>query len=340
MKKAFVTGSAGFIGFHISKRLLENGWQVLGIDGLTNYYDVSLKEKRNSILKTYKGFSFKKVMLEDSVTLNEILGEYGPDIGFHFAAQAGVRYSLKNPRAYCKTNILGTHNLLEAIKLLNLKHLLVASSSSVYGGNKNVPYKETDNCDKQLSFYAASKKAKEVITHTYSHLYNIPTTCFRFFTVYGPWGRPDMALFKFTKLITEGYPIDIYNNGDMARDFTYIDDLIEALMRLVKCEPTSKKDDLTMHKNDSLSDVAPWRVVNIGSEHPVCLLDFIKTIEKAIGKVAKKNFLVDQIGEVPKTFADNSLLKSITKYEVKTDLDSGIRSFLEWYNEYSLDKQS
>ncbi len=338
-KRAFVTGSAGFIGFHISKKLLDEGWHVMGIDALTDYYDVSLKLARNAMLCRFPNYKFKKFLLEDFELLVKIVTEYNPTVVFHMAAQAGVRYSIENPRIYAETNFTGTFNLLEAIKNLNIEHFLLASSSSVYGSNQKMPYNENDICDNPMSIYAATKKATETISHSYSHLYSIPITCFRFFTVYGPWGRPDMALFKFTKAILEDETIDIFNNGDMSRDFTYIGDLIEALYRLINCKPNKVEMKGKKHRNETLSPVAPWRVINIGSSNPVNILNFIEALERCLGKKAKKNFSAIQPGEVIHTFADNNLLKSLTGYQANTDINVGIMSFITWYKEHILQKK-
>ncbi len=237
MKKAIVTGSAGFIGFHLSKRLLENGYEVLGIDGLTDYYDVNLKKSRNLLLKSYNKFLFMNEMLEDKLSIEKIFSDFNPNIVVHLAAQAGVRYSIESPESYVNSNLIGTFNILEALRKIKCSHFLMASTSSVYGGNKNMPYKERSNTDTQMSFYAATKKSNEVMSHSYSHLFDIPTTCFRFFTVYGPWGRPDMALFKFTRKVLAGEQIDVYNFGKMKRDFTYIDDLVTAIIKLTEVIP-------------------------------------------------------------------------------------------------------
>ncbi|MFV2003178.1 MAG: SDR family NAD(P)-dependent oxidoreductase, partial [Paracoccaceae bacterium] len=281
MPKALVTGSAGFIGYHLCRRLLAEGWQVTGLDALTDYYDVTLKERRHQMLAQSAGFTPLVARLEDEAGLSDLLAELGPDVVVHLAAQAGVRYSIDAPRTYLNSNLIGTFNLLEAVRATPVKHLLMASTSSVYGANVDMPYGETDKADSQMSFYAATKKANEAMAHSYAHLYDIPLTMFRFFTVYGPWGRPDMAIFKFTRAILNGEAIEVYNHGDMRRDFTYVDDLIEALWRLIGVVPERPTVATDIAEGDSLSPVAPFRVVNIGNAAPVALMDFITAVEQA-----------------------------------------------------------
>ncbi|MGH7074906.1 MAG: NAD-dependent epimerase/dehydratase family protein, partial [Stellaceae bacterium] len=283
-----VTGTAGFIGFHIARRLLAEGHRVTGIDGMTPYYDVTLKERRHALLLRDEKFAAHRVMLEDGEAVERIAAATKPEIVIHLAAQAGVRYSLEHPRAYLDSNIIGTFNIIEASRRHRVRHLLAASTSSVYGGNEKMPFAETDPTDHPLTIYAATKKSAEMIAHSYAHLWHIPTTMFRFFTVYGPWGRPDMALFKFVRAMLAGEPIDIYNEGRMARDFTYIDDLVEAVTRLVDKVPAIGQP---VGAIDSLSPVAPFRIVNIGGGTPVGLLDFIAEIEAALGIKAKRNLL-------------------------------------------------
>jgi UDP-glucuronate 4-epimerase len=327
----FVTGSAGFIGFHLSKRLLEDGMEVVGYDGLTQYYDDGLKQQRLEILKKYEKFTNVEGMLEDGPLLAKTISEAGPDAIVHLAAQAGVRYSVERPDVYISSNLVGTFNVLEAARALKPRHLLIASTSSVYGGNTESPSREVVAADKPLSLYAATKKATEAMSHSYAHLYGIPTTCFRFFTVYGPWGRPDMALFKFVSAIERGDAIDVYGGGDMRRDFTYIDDLIEAIVRLMAAVPERGKPVDVPGGADSLSSAAPWRVVNIGGEQPVGLMDFIQTIERHLGKPAKKTMLPMQPGDVTQTHAAAGLLKALTGYLPATPVEQGVREFVEWY---------
>ena len=333
MKRILVTGAAGFIGFHVSKKLLDDGWHVFGLDSLSDYYDVKLKESRNTILGSYSNYIFDKGLIEDCDCVSSIFKDFKPEFVIHLAAQAGVRYSLDFPSSYVNSNLIGTFSILEAAKKYGLEHLLMASTSSVYGGNSEMPYKEIDKCDLPMSFYAATKKANESMSHSYSHLFNIPVTCLRFFTVYGPWGRPDMALFKFTKSILEDNPIDIFNKGEMVRDFTYIEDLSCAITKLIPIIPQSVSPS---KKNviDSLSEIAPWRVVNIASSNPQKLMNFIEKLEKFLGKKARKNFLEIQPGDVPKTEADISLLIKLTGFKPETSLDTGIASFVNWYMDY------
>lgn len=335
MQRILVTGAAGFIGFHVSKKLLDNGYQVFGLDSLSNYYDVQLKETRNDILGKYSNFRFERGLIEDSTCISSVFKDFKPDGVIHLAAQAGVRYSLDFPSSYVDSNLLGTFSILEAAKKYGVEHLLMASTSSVYGGNSKMPYKEIDKCDMPMSFYAATKKANESMSHSYSHIYSIPVTCLRFFTVYGPWGRPDMALFKFTKAILENRPIDIFNKGEMVRDFTYVEDLSIAITKLLPVIPQfgsfSKKISV-----DSISEIAPWRVVNIASSNPQKLMRFIEMLEEFLGKKATKNFVEIQPGDVPKTEADISLLLELTGFKPKTGLDIGIKNFVNWYRDYYL----
>lgn len=331
--RLLVTGSAGFIGFHMARRLLDEGHEVVGIDGFTPYYDRNLKLRRHEILQERPGFSGHEAMLEDFAALQRIYGD-GFDVVCHFAAQAGVRYSLDNPRAYVDANLTGTFNLLELMRHAPPAHALMASTSSVYGANAKVPFHETDRADHPLTLYAASKKANEEMAHAYSHLFKIPITMLRFFTVYGPWGRPDMALFKFSAALFGGRPIDIYNHGKMTRDFTYIGDLIEAMSRLASQTPPQVQGRAPLMAGDSLSPVAPWRVVNIGNETPIALMDFVAAIEAATGLRAKCNFMDMQQGDVPVTFADTALLSRLTGFRPKTPLKDGVKSFVAWYREY------
>ena len=334
MRKILVTGSAGFIGFHLSKLLLEEGFSVVGYDGMTDYYDVRIKERRHQMLLQNQHFSAHIGMLEDFEKLRELALAEKPDVIVHLAAQAGVRYSLENPRAYIYANVIGTFNVMECARELEVDHLLMASTSSVYGANEEMPFDEREKCDTPLTLYAATKKANEAMAHSYAHLWNLPTTMFRFFTVYGPWGRPDMALFKFTKGILEGTPIDIYNNGEMYRDFTFVTDLVRGIRLLVDTPPARPEcaDDIATY--DSLSPAAPFRVVNIGNSDKVRLMDFVEAIETECGREAMKNFMPMQKGDVPATWADATLLKELTGYQPQTDVKEGIRQFVAWYRDY------
>jgi len=330
--KIFITGSSGFIGFHLSKRLLDSGHSVYGFDSMNNYYDIKLKKARYEILKKYNKFSFTKNNLENQKVLSNTILKFKPKIIIHLAAQAGVRYSIEKPRVYLDSNITGTYNIIELAKKVNVKHLLIASSSSVYGANKKLPFKEIDKTETQLSIYAATKKSTESIAHSYSNVWKVPITMLRFFTVYGPWGRPDMALFKFTKGIIDNKKIDIYNKGKMYRDFTYIDDIIDGIKGLINKAPNSKQ--FNKFKNDSLSSVAPFRVLNIGNTRKVYLLDFIDALEKELGKKAIRNYMPMQKGDVKMTLSDTTLLKKLTGYNPKTNFRLGIKNFLKWYLSY------
>ena len=330
--KILITGSSGFIGFHLSKLLLEKGNNVHGIDSMNNYYDVSLKKARLKILLKHKKFSFSKANLENNKKIENIFRKFKPKIVIHLAAQAGVRYSIDKPRVYLKSNIDGTFNVIESSHKIGVKHLIMASSSSVYGANKKIPFKEIDKTETQLSIYASTKKANESMAHSYSNIWNIPITMLRFFTVYGPWGRPDMALFKFTKGILENKKIDIYNNGKMYRDFTYIDDIVNGINLLIKKPPSINQ--IKKYKNDSLSLVAPFRVLNIGNTKKVYLLDFIKQIETELKKKAIRNYMPLQKGDVKQTLSDTRLLKNIINYTPKINYKVGIKKFLNWYKKY------
>lgn len=332
IRTALVTGSAGFIGYHTAKRLLQEGWSVIGLDCLSDYYDVALKEKRHALLGEFERFSPVVGKLEDPGLLMSLFKTYTPQVVVHLAAQAGVRYSIDEPRSYVESNLVGTFELLEAARAYPPHHMLLASTSSAYGANTKMPYAETDKADNQMSFYAATKKANEAMAHSYAHLYDLPVTMFRFFTVYGPWGRPDMALFKFTKAILNGDPIDIYNHGDMKRDFTYIDDLVDSIRALVDAVPEAGSNKMGPH--DSLSPVAPWRVVNIGNGQPVQLMAFVEAIEEATGKQATKNYMPMQPGDVPATWASAELLQDLTGKQPRTDVREGVSRFVSWYRDF------
>ena len=330
-RTALVTGSSGFIGFHLCQKLLEDGFRVVGIDNLSDYYDVALKQRRQSILLQNPNFRVINDNIEAPGLMMSLFAEEKPDVIIHLAAQAGVRYSIDNPRAYLESNIVGTFEILEAARVYPPAHMLLASTSSAYGANTVMPYQETVKADHQMSFYAATKKATEAMAHSYAHLYHLPVTMFRFFTVYGPWGRPDMALFKFTKAILNGDPIDVYNHGDMKRDFTYVTDLVEGIRLLIDAAP-ERLDEVP--EGDSLSPVAPWRVVNIGNSDSVQLTDFIAAIEEATGKTATRNMMPMQAGDVPATWADASLLQTLTGYKPQTNVRDGVQAFVDWYRDY------
>ena len=334
MKRILVTGTAGFIGHHLAQLLLDEGFEVHGYDGITDYYDPQLKRRRHQRLLQNPNFSATEAMLEDGDKLRAIASEFRPDAIVHLAAQAGVRYSLEQPRAYIDSNVVGTFNILDIAKELEVHHLLIASTSSVYGGNTEMPFRETEKADTQLTIYAATKKACESMAHSYAHLFAIPTTVVRFFTVYGPWGRPDLALFKFVDAILDDRPIDIYNNGEMQRDFTYVADLVRAIRLLLPVIPPAPESREEVLENDSLSSVAPFRVVNIGNSQPVQLLDFIEIIEQQLGKEAIRNYMPMQPGDVPATWAEASLLRDLTGYAPKTDIRDGVASFVEWFRDY------
>jgi UDP-glucuronate 4-epimerase len=334
MTRIFITGTAGFIGFHLARILLAEGFTVHGYDGMTDYYDVRLKQRRHAMLLQNAQFSATEGMLEDQTLFDPVVDDFRPDVIIHLAAQAGVRYSLENPRAYLDANVIGTFNVMEAARRLKVWHLLMASTSSVYGANIEMPFVETEKADTQLTIYAATKKAAESMGHAYAHLYDLPTTMFRFFTVYGPWGRPDLALYKFVDAIIDGRPIDIYNHGDMYRDFTYVDDLVHAIRLLIDAPPIRPEDGV-VEDGDSLSPVAPYRVVNIGNSDKVRLLDFVDGIEDCLGMKADRNYMGMQTGDVPATWANADLLKTLTGYRPQTDFRDGIAKFVDWYREYA-----
>ena len=332
MRVAVVTGSAGFIGSFVCLSLLNEGWRVIGLDCMSDYYDVSLKHARESRLLKQAHYRSIHKRVETTNALSSLFEEERPDAVIHLAAQAGVRYSIDNPRSYLESNIVGTFELLEAARAYPPKHMLLASTSSAYGANTLMPYEETMKADHQMSFYAATKKSTEAMAHSYAHLYDLPITMFRFFTVYGPWGRPDMALFKFTKAILKNDPIDVYNYGDMKRDFTYVDDLVKAIRLLIDAVPSCAVEKVC--EADSLSPVAPFRVVNIGNSDSVQLTDVIEAIEAATGKKAKRNLMPMQAGDVPATWADATLLKALTGYSPETSVHEGVNRFVEWYRDF------
>lgn len=333
-KRILITGTAGFIGYHLAELLLDQDFRVHGYDGLTDYYDVALKRRRHQRLLQKPGFTATEAMLKEHQTLEAVASEFHPEIIVHLAAQAGVRYSLEEPRTYIEANVMGTLNVLEMAKQHEVEHVLIASTSSVYGANEEMPFRETDQADTQLSIYAASKKATESLAHSYAHLFNIPTTMFRFFTVYGPWGRPDLALFKFVDAILDDRPIDVYNHGEMKRDFTYVADLVRAIALLIPLAPPSPSEGGPVSPNDSLSPVAPYRTVNIGNSEPVQLLDFIDIIEKQLGKDAIRNYLPMQSGDVPATWANADLLRELTGYGPQTNIRDGVAAFVDWFRDY------
>lgn len=332
MLTILVTGSAGFIGYHLSNRLLKEGYKVIGLDNINDYYNPTLKEDRLKQINN-KNFTFVKADLEDLDVISETFKKHKPNIVVNLAAQAGVRYSLQNPHAYINSNIVGFTNILEACRYQGVEHLIYASSSSVYGANTSKPFSTSDNIDHPLSLYAATKKSNELMAHTYSHLYNLPTTGLRFFTVYGPWGRPDMALFLFTKAIVNDEPINVFNHGNMMRDFTYIDDIVESITRLIK-QPARPNPNWSGANPDPGSSYAPYKVYNIGNNSPVRLMDFIEAIETKLGKVAKKNYLPLQAGDVPETYADVEDLFRDIDFRPETSIQEGVNKFIDWYLDY------
>lgn len=333
MKNAVVTGSSGFIGSFVSQRLLNEGWTVSGIDDLNNYYEPKLKIDRQNRLLEHNNFSVINDKIESIDLLNDLFSDKRPSLVVHLAAQAGVRFSLNNPESYLESNLKGSFAVLEAARNYKPKHLMIASSSSVYGANPTLPLKENDKTDNQISFYAATKKAIENMAHSYSHIHDIPITIMRLFSVYGPWNRPDMALFKFTESILKGKPIDVYNHGNMQRDFIYIEDLIEAIYILTSCIPCIQRDGL-VNSFDSISPVAPFRIVNIGNSKAIKICDYIKEIEKSLKMKAKKNLIPIQDGDVENTCADIKLLENLTGYRPSTPIAVGISKFIRWYKSY------
>ena len=332
-RRVLITGTAGFIGFHLARLLLAEGFRVQGYDGMTDYYDVTLKQRRHQMLLQNPNFTATEGMLEDQALFDRVADDFAPDVIVHLAAQAGVRYSLENPRAYLDANVIGTFNVMEAARRLEVQHLLMASTSSVYGANTEMPFTETEKADTQLTIYAATKKANESMAHAYAHLWNLPITMFRFFTVYGPWGRPDLALYKFVDAMLEDRPIDIYNHGEMYRDFTYVDDLVRAIRLLIDAMPVRPVDGV-VPEGDSLSPVAPYRVVNIGNSDKVRLLDFVDAIEDCLGRKAIRNYMEMQMGDVPATWADATLLQRLTGFRPQTDFRDGIGRFVDWSRDY------
>lgn len=331
--KILLTGAAGFIGYHTSTKLLERGDEVIGVDNLNDYYDVSLKEARLANLQKYENFRFLKISVEDKNGMENAFKENRPQRVIHLAAQAGVRYSLVNPYAYIDSNIMGFINILEGCRHNHVEHLVYASSSSVYGGNTAMPFSEHDNIDHPVSLYAATKKSNELMAHTYSHLYRLPTTGLRFFTVYGPWGRPDMALFLFTKGILEDKPIDVFNYGNMVRDFTYVDDIVEGVVRVT--DKVAEPDPaFNPEKPDPAISNAPYRVFNIGNNQPVKLMEYIEALESALGKTAEKNLMEIQPGDVQATYADTTELEKAVGFKPKTNVKDGVKKFVEWYRNY------
>ena len=330
-RHALVTGSAGFIGYHLCARLLAEGWQVTGVDGMTPYYDPALKRARHALLAAIPGFRAVEGLVETPGLLSGLMADLRPGLVVHLAAQAGVRYSIEAPASYVTANLEGSFALLEAARAHPPAHLLMASTSSVYGANPTLPYAETDRADWPMSFYAATKKATEAMAHSYAHLHGLPVTVFRFFTVYGPWGRPDMALFRFTRAILNGEPIDLYNHGEMRRDFTYVGDLVEGIVRLAALPPPPPGARGAAVPGDSLSPVAPWRVINLGNGAPVALPDFVAALEAALGRRAARRLLPMQPGDVPATWASTALVEALAGPLPRTPLAEGVAAFVAWY---------
>ena len=332
--RVLVTGAAGFIGYHLCELLLGEGHEVVGLDSHNDYYDPALKAARERRLLARPGYEAVRGKVETPGLLAGLFAAHRPEAVVHLAAQAGVRYSIDNPRAYVEANLMGSFELLEAARAHPPRHLLMASTSSVYGANTGMPYRETDKVDTQMSFYAATKKSNEVMAHSYAHLFGLPVTMFRFFTVYGPWGRPDMAPYLFTSAIMEGRPIKVFNHGDMRRDFTYVVDLVRAIRLLIDAPPVRPENPAAVEPGDSLSPVAPWRAVNIGNGESVQLLDFIAAIEDAAGRRAVRQMLPMQPGDVPATWADTALLRKLTGYAPRTSVRDGVRAYVEWFRDF------
>lgn len=330
----FITGTAGFVGFHLARRLLAEGHAVAGYDAMTDYYDPALKRARHEILGRAGAFRATVARLEDADALRRAARQAEPDVIVHLAGQAGVRWSIENPQAYVDANLVGSFNLIDVARELKPSHLLLASTSSVYGGNRTMPFRETDRADWPVSLYAATKKAMEAMSHSHAHLFGVPTTCFRFFTVYGPWGRPDMALFKFVRAGLEGRPIEIYGQGEMRRDFTYVDDLVEGVVRLAAVVPEVGRPMGSPDVEDTLSPVAPWRVVNIAGGTPVGLMDFVEAVETALGRPIERIMLPMQPGDVRDTWADARLLEALTGWRPATPVEVGVKAFVDWYRDY------
>ena len=333
LKKILITGSAGFIGFSVSKYLLNEGYDIIGIDNHNDYYDPAMKESRLQILQEYSNYKHHRIDMIDKKKIDEIFEIYKPEQVINLAAQAGVRYSMKNPLAYINSNILGFAHILENCRQHKIQHLVYASTSSVYGANTKTPFSEHDSANHPLSVYAASKKSNELMAHSYSYLYQLPTTGLRFFTVYGPWGRPDMALFKFTKAILEGKPIDVFNHGKHTRDFTYIDDIVEGIIKTLD-NPSKGNDNWNSNQPDPASSNSPWSIYNIGNNDPVHLMDYIDVLEKTLGKKAKINYLPLQPGDVQDTYSDTNNLKKQFNYKPSTSVVDGISNFVNWYRAY------
>ena len=331
--KVLVTGAAGFIGMHVAQRLLERGDEVVGVDNLNAYYDVALKQARLDLLAQHSGFRFVRLDIADTDAVGKLFHREGFQRVVHLAAQAGVRYSLDNPQVYVQSNLVGFVNVLEGCRYGTVEHLVYASSSSIYGGNKKMPFSEHDNVDHPISLYAATKRSNELMAHTYSHLFGLPTTGLRFFTVYGPWGRPDMSYFKFTKAILEGRPIEVFNHGKMQRDLTYVDDIVEGVVRVLDRPPRAQPDFDAMHP-DPASSSAPFRIYNIGSHRPVDLMTFINVLERALGREAEKELLPLQDGDVVATYAQTEALQAAIGFVPVTSITEGIGRFVDWYRSY------